>query len=104
MPSVSYRRWMTTRANSLNEIAQAHVAIGGTARGRRYATQQVNQAYAVLLAAQFQGYCRDLHSECVDHLVAAAPLSLQPILLAELTWSRQLDRGNAHPSSLSADF
>jgi hypothetical protein len=104
MPSVSYRRWRTTRANALDEIARAHAAVGGTGPGRRYATQQVNHAYAVLLASQFQGFCRDLHSECVDHLVRAIPAPLQPVVRAEFTRGRQLDRGNAQPGSIGADF
>ena len=53
----------------LDEIAGADAAVGGAARGRRYATQQINRAYAVLLASEFQGFCRDLHSECVDHVL-----------------------------------
>lgn len=106
MPSTSYRRWTTIRATALDEIAQAHAAVGGTKRGRRYATQQVNQAYAVLLASQFQGFCRDLHSECLDHLVAALapPPPLLPLVQAEFLRGRQLDRGNAQPASLGADF
>src|SRR5437773_7413866 len=105
MPSVSYRRWRSARARALSEIAEAHVAVGGTARGRRYTTQQLNQAYAVLLAAHFQGFCRDLHSECVDHILAvlAPPNPLRNYLRAELTRGRQVDRGNAQPSSLGAD-
>lgn len=106
MPSASYRRWTTVRGRALDEIARAHAAVGGTKRGRRFATQQINQAYAVLLASQFQGFCRDLHSECVDALVTAlAPApTIWPLLQAEFTRGRYLDRGNAQPASLGADF
>jgi hypothetical protein len=104
MPSVSWHRWATTRRAALDEIAQAHVAVGGMGRGRRYATQQINQAYAVLLASQFQGFCRDLHTECIDRLVPAVPALLRPILRAELTQRRQLDEKNAQPGSIGADF
>ncbi len=55
MPSIAYRHWRTSRAKALDEIAHAHAAVGGTQRGRRYATQQINRAYAVMLASQFQG-------------------------------------------------
>src|SRR5262249_19369869 len=48
--------------------------------GRRYATQQVNRAYAVLLASEFQGFCRDLYSECMDHVVATAPLTTRGVV------------------------
>jgi hypothetical protein len=105
MPSIAYRRWATTRASALDEIAQAHVAVGSTGPGRRSTTQQVNQAYAVLLAAQFQGFCRDLHTECADYLAGVVtPVALRPVVLGEMKRARQLDRGNAQPSSLGADF
>ena len=106
MPSNSYRIWRTTRATVLDEVADAQATVGGSERGRRYATQQLVRAYAVMLAAQFQGFCRDLHDDCVEHLlrVIGPPPSLRPLLLDELTRGRQLDRGNAQPSSLGADF
>jgi hypothetical protein len=106
MPSNSYRRWRTLRTKALDEIAGARAAVGGTARGRRRAAQQINHAYTVLLAAQFQGFCRDLHSECIEHLllVLAPAASLKALLRLEMLRGRQLDRGNAQPSSLGADF
>ena len=105
MPSVSYGRWTTIRRNELNEIEGAHTAIGGTRRGRRYATQQINQAYVVLVASQFQGYCRDLHTESVDYLVPmVTPVSFQPSIRELLTQALQLKRSNARPASIGADF
>jgi hypothetical protein len=56
MPSLSYQYWSTARAASLDEIESAHRSVGGSGPGRRYATQQINQAYALLLASQFQGF------------------------------------------------
>jgi hypothetical protein len=105
MASNSYSHWRLTRCHVLDEMATAHAAVGGSARGRRFATQQINRAYAVLLASQFQGFCRDLHSECVDHLVSVVSSPpLKSIVKACLLAGRQLDRGNAQPSSLGADF
>jgi hypothetical protein len=37
----------------LQEIENAHAAVGGTGRGRRYTTQQINRAFVMLLASQF---------------------------------------------------
>jgi hypothetical protein len=106
MPSQSYREWMTRRARALDEIEAAHASVGGTERGRRYATQQINQAYAVLVASQFQGFCRDLHGECVAHLMAFInpPALVRLVVEAGFTRGRQLDGGNAQPGSLGADF
>lgn len=105
VPSKSLRLWQTVRARELDEIEAAHKAVGGHARGRRYATQQINHAYAVLLSSQFQAYCRDLHSEAVDCLVSAAsPVALKNVLQARLTADRKLDHGNPNPGNLGSDF
>jgi len=97
--------WNTTAAGKLNDIEAAHRGIGGTGRGRRFATEQINHAYAVLLASQFQKFCRDLHSECVDRIVSAvAPDVLKPVLREELFMRRTLDRGNANPNNIGLDF
>jgi hypothetical protein len=101
MPSVSWREWSTTRTQQLNDIEAAHRSVGGTGRGRRYATEQINHGYAVLLASQFQGFCRDLHSECVRELVrAVSPTIFQSNLHSEFLFNRGLDRGNANPSTI----
>jgi hypothetical protein len=105
MSSRSLQRWYGQRATQLDELIQAHAAIGGTARGRRYATQQVNQAYAMMLSSQFQGFCRDLHSESVDFLVSTVqPVSMQHVLRNALLLSRKIDRGNPNPGNLGSDF
>jgi hypothetical protein len=73
-------------------------------RGRRYATQQINYSYAALLSSQFQGFCRDLHSECIDHIVAIVPAQLQGFIRVEFVWNRSLGRGNPHPGAIGSDF
>src|SRR5262245_2722193 len=106
MPSISYRQWRTVRAAELEEIAQAQAKGTRTRRRGRARAQQLNRAFAVLLAGHFQGFCRNLHTECVDHLIntLAPPLALLPLLQTEFTRGRQLDRGNAQPASIGSDF
>jgi hypothetical protein len=104
MPSQSLTRWNGERAEALDEIESAHAMVGGTERGRRYATQQINYSYAALLSGHFQGFCRDLHSEAVDHIVAIVPAQLQGFLRVELIWNRSLGRGNPHPGAIGSDF
>src|SRR5438128_3010799 len=105
MPSQAYVEWTTSRAAALDEIERAHQSIGGTGPGRRYATQQINHAYAVLLSSHFQGFCRDLHTECVEHLIrAVASTVLQPIMRHGLEQGRKLDHGNPNPDNIEADF
>ena len=71
MPSVALKYWQNQGQAALDEIVAAHTAVGGLRRGRRYATEQINYAYAVLLCSQFQRFCRDLHTEAVECLVSA---------------------------------
>ena len=104
MASQSLLNRQNRRGTELDEIAQARALVGGTSRGRRTATQQINYAYAALLSSQFQGFCRDLHSECVDHLVAVLPVNFQTFLRAELVRDRKLDKGNPNPGNIGADF
>lgn len=93
------------REPELDEIAAAHAAVGGSSPGRRYATLRVNHAYAVLLSSAFQAFCRDLHSEAVDHLAAQLPTTTMAFLFQrQMTQGRKLDVGNPNPSNLGADF
>jgi hypothetical protein len=99
------RTWDSDRAAELDEIEQAHRAMGGAGRGRRYATLQINHAYTVLLSSQFQRFCRDLHTECVRFLAAnVRPVTLRPLFQADLLLHRRLDRFNPTPGTLGADF
>lgn len=104
MPSVSLSRWRVLRAASLEQVEIGHTAIGGTGRGARYARQQLNRSYCVLLAAEFQGFCRDLHDEAITAMVSPLPQPYQVIVFREFARGRQLDRGNANPSNLGTDF
>lgn len=104
MPSQSLSRWTGERADALDEIESAHALVGGTERGRRYTTQQINYSYAALLSAHFQGFCRDLHSESIDHIAAIVPAQVQTFLRVEFIWNRSLGRGNRHPGAIGSDF
>jgi hypothetical protein len=104
MPSNSWIRWNTERADALDQIENAHASVGGTGRGRRFATEQINHAYATLLSSQFQGFSRDLHTECIDHIIALSPVYLQTLHLSQFAWGRTLDRGNPTPGNLGSDF
>ncbi len=61
---------------------------------------------SVLVASQFQGFCRDLHTESVAHLMAfiKAPAQVRHLVQAGFTEGRQLDSKNAQPGSIGSDF
>jgi hypothetical protein len=105
MPSAALLHWSTARKAELDELESAHASVGGTGRGRRHATQQINRAYAVLLASQFQGFCRDLHTECIRSFVPVGLTSeWQDSIQSTFQASRKLDSGNPSPGNIDLDF
>lgn len=105
MPSHSLERWTKNRLPILAPIEAAHASMVGKGPGRRYVTQQINQAFVMLLSSQFQAFCRDLHSECVDALVSnISPTGLQSVVQAEFLKGRKLDTGNPNEGNLGNDF
>jgi hypothetical protein len=105
VPSHALTHWSNHGQRALDEIEAAHRALGGGGRGRRYATLQVNHGYAMLLSSQFQGFCRDLHTEAGAVVAGAvAPAALRGVMQNLLVQGRKLDSGNANPGNLGSDF
>lgn len=107
MPSAALIEWQTTRANRIDDLLEAHVQVGGVGAGRRWRTEQLNWALILRVAAEFQGYCRDLHDLAADEVaVAAGQLNgpLQLVVRGMLTEGRRLSSGNAGPGHLGSDF
>jgi hypothetical protein len=105
MPSASHARWASSGTVALNEIEAAQRSVGGPKPGRRYATQQINHAYAVLLLSQFQRFCRDLHTESIEFFIpATVTADWRSLLLSNLKHGRKLDSGNPNPGNIGADF
>jgi hypothetical protein len=105
MPSLALKRWRTDRAVSLNEIENAHRSVSGAGVVRRATMQQLNQAYTLLLSSEFQGFCRNLHTECASAVARTLPSAvLQNLVRDSLLLGRKLDAGNPNPGNIGADF
>jgi hypothetical protein len=105
MASKSLRDWRTDAWAAFDEIENAHRAVGGTKPGRRFLTQQLNYAYATLLAARFQGFARALQVQTADAIALGAHNATYRELVQEnLTSNRALERHNAQPNSIAEDF
>lgn len=107
MTSLALAKWRGKRSERLDRLLSAHIAVGGSAAGRRWATEELNHAILLRLATEFQGFCRDLHDEAVELLVYALvpeDVHLRQVLTAPFASGRRLDRGNAEPGALSQDF
>ncbi|MFD3706634.1 hypothetical protein ACFWUP_26150 [Nocardia sp. NPDC058658] len=100
-------RWNQSRRGSLDSLESVHSTVTGGRRGRQYATEQLNLALFVSLAAEFQGYCRDLHDDAAfafTDRIGSESDRWTDVVRSALVRGRKLDQGNAHPSSLGSDF
>ncbi|MGX7678278.1 hypothetical protein ACSMXN_05215 [Jatrophihabitans sp. DSM 45814] len=107
MPSIALRSWETDRRSRVDELFGAHATVGGTGPGRRTATKQINWALTLCLAAEFQGYVRDLHDEATDVFIdrsRAPTAAVESVLTNLLTLNRQISVKNATASTLQQDF
>lgn len=67
----------------------------------------VNAALVIRLAAEFQGFVRDLHDEAsvvFAAWTASGNTVAQKVIGDVLMTGRDIDRGNAHPGSITRDF
>src|SRR5580692_2284696 len=105
MPSLALIRWRTERTASLDEIEHVHRSVLGIGAPRRAAMQQLNLAYTLLLSAEFQGFCRNLHTECAAAVARVLPSTvLEELMLDSLLLGRKLNTGNPNPGNIGADF
>jgi hypothetical protein len=105
MPSLSLQNWKSVRRYALDDLESAHRSLGGTSSGRRYATQQINRAYAGLFSSQFQGFCRDSRSESTEHFVRNVPPGLsQDSYRNILVQNRKPNAGNPNPGHIESDY
>ena len=56
------------------------------------------------MAAHFQGFCRDLHTECAQIIASKVRPSLEILFQSQFSARRKLDRGNANAKTIVEDF
>lgn len=71
--SAALDEWREGSADVFDEIEQMHRGVESAVLGRRVVTEQLNYAYAMLITAHFQRYCRALHTEVTQALVGLMP-------------------------------
>ena len=110
MPSKSLQHWDAAACSALDEIEDC--ARGGRwqRKGQCFATLQINHAYLVMVSSHFQRFCRDLHTEALDHIcrpdaaASSVPDRRRIILRLALSQNRHLDSKNPSSGALGADF
>lgn len=59
---------LTDRLRDVDQLMDAHRAVGGAQRGRRFEVEGLNRAAVLMLSAHFEGYIEDLMAEALAAL------------------------------------
>src|SRR6266849_1637503 len=104
MPSASLLRWRNDRMPRLTEVDTQCAASLALAPARLNLVEENLRGYVLLLSAHFQGFCRDLYTECAQIIVSRVRATLRALIHAQFTAHRRLDHGNPNAQNLREDF
>jgi len=102
MTSSAHADWTNSRRQRLADLDAAR----GDANQRSADVEQILWAITLRLAAEFQGYARDLHDLVADECVSSCNTvpGFETVLKLALTAKRDLDVVNAQHESVGNDF
>jgi len=105
MPSASLQNWQNVRLPSLAHVdAQCAASIAAVPPNAALIDENL-RGFVLLLSAHFQGFCRDLYTECAQIIVSKVRRpSLEILFQAQFSAQRELDHGNAHFGNIIKDF
>jgi hypothetical protein len=104
MPSASLILWSNTRLPSLAEIDAQCAAIVAAAIPSPSLIDENLRAYVLLLSAHFQGFCRDLYTECSQFISDNVRVGIQFLIQQFFTNKIALDHGNPNLDNMNTDF
>jgi hypothetical protein len=104
MPSHALLGWQNSRLPRLNQVDAQNATIVALVPPNPELADENLRGYVMLLAAHFQGFCRDLHSECNLAAATVVPAPLLLVFQKLCHQGRELDRANARYSGIKADF
>lgn len=106
MPSAALTHWQTDRMMRLAHT-DAHCAtlfaIPANTAAPPLAHESL-QAYVMLLSGHFQGFCRDLYTECSQLCANAVPVGLRTAVQAQFATELKLNTGNPTVENIRKDF
>src|SRR5277367_2264730 len=77
MPSIALLRWQNERMNRLADIESHCAATFALAAPIPFLAEENMRGYAMLLSGHFQGFCRDLYTECAQVFASTSAAVLQ---------------------------
>jgi hypothetical protein len=113
MPSAALTRWQNDRMPRLGHT-DAHCAAlfappaaaapAPASLGPPPLAQESLQGYVMLVGGHFQGFCRDLYTECAQLCAAAVPATMRTTIQAQFAAGLALNNGNPTHEIIRKDF
>jgi hypothetical protein len=104
MPSHALLNWQNSRLPRLNLVDVQNAAFSALVPPNPELEDENLRGYVMLLAAHFQGFCRDLHSECIQASAIAIPAPMLLMFQTLCQQGRELDKTNAKYAGIKADY
>jgi hypothetical protein len=104
MPSASLTRWLSDRTPRLTEIDAQCTSCYAAIPPNPNLVEENLRGFILLLSAHFQGFCRDLYTECSQIIASKVRRSLEVIVQQQFTSYRSLDHGNPNIENIKKDF
>jgi hypothetical protein len=104
VPSAPLIRWQSDRLLRLNE-SDAHCAsVESLVPPNPAFLDEVLRGFVLHLSAHFQGYCRDLYTECSQVWIAALPPDFRATAQGQFFAQLALEKGNPSHDNIVRDF
>lgn len=104
MPSNALQQWRADRLARLNQVEAQCATVLALAPPNPDLADEDLRGYVMLLSAHFQGFCRDLHTECVLVVASAVPLPMRYMVQNQCLANRELDGANPRYATIRRDF
>jgi hypothetical protein len=104
MPSASRDLWVNDRTPRLKEVHTQCAATHTLAVPIPRLADENIRGFILLLSAHFQGYCRDLYTECAQIIASKVRPTLQVLVQQQFKANRALDHGNPTIEKIKKDF
>ncbi len=104
MPSAALTCWQNDRASRLNEVDAHCAVVAALAPPNPTFLDETLRGFVLHLSAHFQGFCRDLYTECSQIWIGAIPAGLQATAQAQFSAELKLDKGNPNHDNIKRDF
>jgi len=104
MPSASLIRWQTDRANRISQVEGHCREVELLVPANPTFLDETLRGYVLHLSAHFQGFCRDLYTECSLIWIRALPVGFGSIGRSQCFTQLAMEKANPSYENLKRDF